>query len=1011
MRLIDFCLKKPLVVCIFAMAIFIIGFFCMRQMSLTMLPLPEARAIQVNVTYVGASPSTVQNEITSKLVNALQSIEDVDLISANSKAGSSRINISFASLSGLQAIQRLSEINQVVSSTPLPSGANQPVVTRFSGRNGLFDFFIASKTATPLELLDYYNAKLKMPLKKIEGVSLVEVMADIQSSVVRIKVDPRKVAQYNLSLSDIKDTLNSVNQSLPAGSLAITGHNYLINIAAKTDSLPSIANIIIGQARRIIRVKDIASISYEDVNIVPLTRSRLNGQHVIGVELDSTGSSDPIRITQQVKNLLNKARASLPPGMKIIESYNSGELIHNAIMDVFVTILIAAFLVIVICLLFLGRFRNTLIPIVTIPICLSGAFIFLSLFSFSINMFTLLAMVVAIGLVVDDAIVVVEHITIYVEQGMRLDQAVVRGSKEIAVTIIGITLTLVAVYLPTLFMTNVFAIWYQQFTVTLAVCVLLSGLLALTLAPLMCHYLLTADAPNRYQVSFQQKLNRVIAGYHYLLEHVLTYKKTALLLTAMLIAGGIYYCLLIPKSILPKDPTISVLATVHPAPGDTVDTLMIRMQKAFANFRVNDKRIFERYMTASIDPDTGVLTGSFRAFSALPYVKEIPELTEQMNHYIKTKTKLNASAVLHEMFTFGSNGDIALLIQDSNEQRALHAAKKIGTALKGKPQFLSVDVGSPPIQPQYNIKINVAKAYRAGISPADLRSLLSLYLGGGKLSNDVAIGSESVPIYLQLANPYLHDPNVLQLLTIKNNQGKRLPVSDFASLKMQPQATVITTVNNRPSVAININLAKGYSISDGLPLVEQALDHQGPGVMHRYIGLVTEYIKNNKNATMVFLFGILAVYLLLTLLFNSLLDPFIILFTVPFSLIGGALSLYVINGTINIVSIIALITLVGLITKHGVLIVYFANVEQRKGLSILDAIMTASAHRFRPIMMTTLAMAAGSLPLIFATGMGYMMRMQLGVVLCAGLLIGTIFSLFIVPLVYLLLKQIRERNK
>ncbi len=373
-------------------------------------------------------------------------------------------------------------------------------------------------------------------------------------------------------------------------------------------------------------------------------------------------------------------------------------------------------------------------------------------------------------------------------------------------------------------------------------------------------------------------------------------------------------------------------------------------------------------------------------------------------------SKLNAAAKADQFFNFGGQGDISFIVQDKSIGKTLDKAHLIADELRKKPMFLNIDVAAAPIQPQYVIKINTAKVERAGVSQVDLRRILSIYLAGGKLPNDIMINGQSVPIYMQLSPYYLHNINNLQLLTIRNNNGKVLPITNFIDLQLVAKPTVILTTNNIPRVEVDITLAKSFSISDAIPIIDQVISNKAPGIIYQYVGAVRDYFINNRNALIAFVFGVLMVYLVLALLFNSLLDPFIILFTVPFSLIGGALSLYFINGTVNIVSSIALITLVGLITKHGVLVVQFANAEVSKGKSIKEAVLSSAASRFRPIMMTTLAMVAGALPLIFAVGMGYKMRMQLGVVLATGLLIGTLFSLFIVPLVYLEMKKVAKKG-
>ncbi len=497
MSLINFCLKRPMVVLILSASLFIFGLFSLKYLSIKLVPLMQSDSVNIVITNVGASPSSIQNEISRKIVNALQSVQGVRLINSSSQAGKSTIDVELDPMSQIDSLQTLTAINQAVSSTSLPSRADQPIVTQTGWRNGLFSFSLYSNTNTPLQLLDYYNEHLQMQLKSIQGVAEIDVASDISKPIIRIKLDPQKLEKYHLAVLDIKNTLDALNQSLPVGKIVVNNRPYLLTIETETASVPAIENLIIGKQyaqgrpnsdnQPIIYLKDVAQVSYEDALINKVKMAYMDGRNALSVSLIGKGQGDPILVTEKVQSILKNSEKMLPPGMHIKVVHDNGVLIKTAIIEVLWTIGLTALLVILICFGFLGRFRNTLIPVITIPICLSGTLLFLLMFGFSVNMFSLLAMVVAIGLVVDDAIVVVEHITVYLEKGNSVKDAVIQGAKEISTTIVGITLTLVAVYIPTLFMTGVYALWYQQFTVTLAICVLISGVLALTLSPLMSY--------------------------------------------------------------------------------------------------------------------------------------------------------------------------------------------------------------------------------------------------------------------------------------------------------------------------------------------------------------------------------------------------------------------------------------------------------------------------------------------------------------------------------------------
>ncbi len=1010
MRLTNACLKKPLVVFIITLALFFIGVFSLRYIPMDLVPLPTSQSVNIEVDYAGASPSIIENQITKKLVTAIQSLPHIDSIDAKSLSGVSKVSIQLAPINKLESIKVFTAISQAVSTTSLPSQAEKPILTQGDSESSLISFILYSDTGTPLQLYNYYQSHLKLKIKKIQGVSRVDLTSDITNPVVRIKLNPEKMQQYNLNVLAVKNTLEAQNQNYPLGNLALDQHSYMISINAKTSSLPAIEDMVVGMSGdaknangHIVHLKDIADVSYENQDIVAKDKVLFGKHNALSVTLVAEGQADPINVSKSVTSMLHNEQKTLPPGMHLKVYQNSGELVQSSIDEVLWTIALTALLVAIICFAFLGRCSSTFIPIITIPICLAGTLLFLALFGFSINLFTLLAMVIAIGIVVDDAIVMVEHITVNLEKGMPLYKAVSEGAKDIALTIIGITLTLCVVYIPTLFMSGFFAIWYQQFTVTLAMCVLISGVLALTLSPVMCRYLLTDHKLNRYQQVFNKTFDSIVACYQRLLTFILKRKKTALLVIASFIACGLLAAMQLPKDIMAKDPNTFVNFQINADVNDTPKLLADKIQRALSPFLAHDKRINLRYTSTSTDKESGKLTGKYQLSLYPRYLKQAPHIAELANQYLQKHTHLDGSASVGRFFQFGSDSDISIAVLGDTSSEALTKAQRLLSLLKKNPMFLSVDLDSAPVKPQYSVQVDSERALQAGLSEADIRNSLQLLLNGNKLSNKMSIAGQSVPIVVQVDNHYRQSLDGLQYLTIKNKENKTLRLKDYIHISFHPEPMVLQSLNGYASTQININLAKGYSMSNALEVINQTVAQKAPGTMYQYVGSVKEYFQNNKNAIIAFVLGIVGVYLILALLFNSLMDPFIILFTVPFSLIGGALSLYLVGGTINIVTTIALITLVGLITKHGVLVVQFANQERSRGLSRWQAILNASANRFRPIMMTTLAMMMGSLPLVFAQGQGYLMREQLGLVLFSGLIVGTLFSLFIVPLVYLLL--------
>ena len=1026
MKGVNFCIQRPLIPFVFALLLLLVGIFSAFTIPLSLFPEFKNSSVSISINYSGASAVTVEKEITNKLVNTLKNINNVDTISANSQNGQSNIQINFKPMSDLEFISELSSINQAIQSAKLPNSASQPQINSASSFSSLVSVAIFSSKYTSFELANYAQENLFPALQAVPGVTKIRFDAD--SSVVRIKLNPQKLAQYGLSPTDVSKVLDDLNSSQPAGSFVINEHEFIINILSPFTSLPNIENLVITvqnplskntslegglkqitKVKKLIYLKNIASVSFESSAINPAAIGNYNGETAFILTAMSSKTANPFLAVNEIKKVLSEAKNTLPEGVYIKTLSDSAVTMSDSLYEVLITILVSTLLVVLICFIFLGRFRSTLIPAVTIPICLLGSIIFLSLLGFSLNMLTLLAMVLAIGLVVDDAIVVVEHISAYIEKGLSVKASVIKGTREISVTIIGITITILAVYVPIAFMQGQAAVLYQQFAAAIALCIFISGILALTLSPVMCLYLLKQSNPNKTQQLSTHVLQRSIFYYQKILTFILKYRWLTMIIFLLLILVALSGVMKLPAKVYPLEPNGSIDITLQSSPADNIDGLQRKALKIVEPF-LKDKRLQYYAVDTTADAVTGKLTADITLRYKIRYLKQLNEIVSQINHYFQgSYSNLNISARLSPFVSMSGNADfVFVLLGTNNQDQVDKQAQQVIGELKQNPIFVDVDNNITGRQIQFELDVNVVKAEQLGISQQDIKAFLSTYLGGSQLKNELQIKGQNVPIIVQLDTKYLKDPKSLALLQIKSNTGKWYNIGSFVSLKTVAARPFIVTINGLPSVQISANISKGYSLKNAIEMVDELLPRIVPNLQYEYQQDAKTYLENTNSSIWVFVFGIIIIYLTLMILFNSFIDPFIILLTVPFSVVGGALSLYLVDGSFNVFSIIGLITLVGLITKHGVLIVQFANHQMAEGKSVFEAIHFATEHRFRPILMTTFAMMLGAIPLVFAGGLGYAAHQNLGIVIVFGLIVGTFFSLFVVPIVYTLLKRSKQ---
>lgn len=1011
---VDLCIKQKLIIYICAIALCLLGLFCLFKVSVTSFPQLSFNRINIHLSYSGASAYTMESQVTSKVVDALKGTENIREISATSRAGRDIIRLRLDSIEDTDLIETKINIMEAISASHLPAAVSQPRIEEAAGRSGLITYIITSNTFTNFELDNFVQAQLYPKFISLPGVS---IYLSSEDPVIRVKLNPAMIAKFNLNLLAISQLVNTSYKDNPLGELYIDKQNYTLGLKNHVTTLNQLENLIIGyNSAGPVYLKNIAKVSFEPQEITPDIYTGFNGHPAVTMSLFTKSSADPFAISTKTREEVRKLKNNLQEKINITPIFDTVKNMKASIHEVLWTIFIASVLVLLIALMFLGRLRTTIIPIITIPICLLGTVFIINLLGYTINVITLLALVIAVGLVVDDAIVVVENITRYLELGHKKHEAIILGTSNIALTIIGITLTLLAAYLPIVLCQGPFITLIKNFAVPLACAVFISGIVALTLTPVMSLHLVNDNKPNNYQIKFEKILNKLIAYYHNLLKVVLNKPYFSIFIILCLIFLSIYAALKLPQQFFPKDPNGTVAITILDNGQDSIESLREK-SKQFKKFyqqpSVNYFALDVRH-----DKDTGRLGAQLNINYKDSYLHQTISIADEINQFIQQENITNASAKIHKFSNWGSGADFSFRIigTSNNIELTNKIARKLTKIMRNNSAlFTTVDNTINLPRKQIEFDINTVKAAKFGIYQPDISRLLSTYYGGYSLDNNFSIDGLSVPIILQLENNELKNPSSINDLLIQSATTHQLyPLSNFVSLNTTANPEMIDTFDGHPTVEINAALNTNTSLNQAINYAKNLIQQVTPNVQFQFTGNTADYLEGNSQRNLIIILGVLSIYFLLAILFNSLVDPFIILLTVPFSILGGALSLYLINGSINLYSTLGLITLIGLITKHGVLIVQFANQELKKNnnlnnstqhITVHTAILRATQHRFRPIIMTTLAMTLGALPLVFSSNLMYVARRELGTVIIGGLIIGTVFSLFIVPLVYSLIKK------
>ena len=1005
MQLAETSIRRPVFATVLSLLIVLIGAVSFNGLTVREYPKIDEPVVSVTTTFAGASSEVMEAQVSKVLEDSLSGIEGVDVITSASRQERSQITVRFtltrdADAAAADVRDKVTRVRQ-----RLPQGIDEPVIAKVEAESFPVIFLaLSSDTHNALQLSEMANTLVKPVLQTAPGAAEVNIYGERKFSM-RIWIDPDKLAAYKLTVQDLEDALRRANLEVPAGRIESAQREFDVTAATDLQRPQEFTQVVIrsvnGQA---IRIGDVARV--QEAPVDERSFVRLNGRDAVGLGVVRQSTANPLDLSKGVRALLDKLRRDLPPGVQIEVANDNSVFIDQSIKAVFVTIVEASVLVALVIFVFLRTLRASLIPLITIPVSLIGTFAMMALAGFSINTLTLLALVLAIGLVVDDAIVMLENIYRHIEEGLPPFQAAIKGAREVGFAIVAMTMTLVAVYAPLAFSPGRTGRLFTEFALALAGAVVVSGVVALTLSPMMSSLLLRHNPkPSWFDTHMDALLNRVTRTYSRLLAWSLG--KRYLVLVVMLASGAVSWWVLgdIKRELAPLEDRGVVLARVNAPDGATLaytDRYVKSVERIAEDFPE-----FDRIFATVGNPTVSQANVFFRAKPWDERSRTTLEMARAMSPKFAAVPGVSAAPITPPSLGqgFRSQPIEFVIITSESYQELAQTVRAFQDELAKNPGFVQVDTDLRLNKPEIKLEVDRERAADMGVSVDVIARAIESMLGGRKVTR-YKRGGEQYDVIVQTTPSGRDTPDDIEKIFVRGKAAELVPLSALVKIREVVVPRELIHFGQRRSATITSNLSADYSVGEALNFMDATAQKVlKPGYATDLNGISREFKKSSDSLTLVFALALLFIFLVLAAQFESFVDPFVILFSVPLSMAGALLALKWSGGTLNVFSQIGLITLVGLITKHGILMVEFANQLREQGMETLAAIQQSATQRLRPIMMTTGAMVLGAVPLAIATGAGAESRQQIGWVIVGGMSLGTLLTVFVVPTMYTLLAR------
>ena len=1004
-------INRPVLATVLSLLIVIFGVIGYTSLGVRDYPSVDNPVISVRCSFPGANADVIETQITEPLEAAVNGIPGIRAISSSSRDGSSSINIEFNLEVDLETAAN--DVRDKVSGAMrrLPQDVDPPVVEKSDAdAQSIFSITLQSETRDIIDLSEFAEINFKERLQTISGVSSVGVWGSRRYSI-RMRMDPILLAAYKITPLDVRQAVSRENVELPSGMVEGSTMELTVRTLGRLRTIDDFNNlIIIRSGERIVRFSDIGSAEVDAEN----TRSILkrNGVPMVACVLVPQPGANYINIVDEAKRVVEELKKTIPEDIEVGVGFDNTIFIRESISEVKMTILQAFLLVILIIFLFLRNWRTTLIPIIAIPISVIGAFFIMYIAGFSINILTLLAIVLSIGLVVDDAIVVMENIYTKIERGMPPKEAAIEGSKEIFFAVIATTITLVAVFFPIVFLQGVTGRLFREFSIVIAGAVIISSFVALTFTPMISSKLLKRNAQEgrfyKWTEPFFVWLNSVYASS---LEKFMKRRWTAIVFLVAAFGIIVYFWATIPSEMAPLEDRSMINVSNTAQEGATYD-YMLNYTDDLYNVIKEEVPEAENVLQMVGMGGRNRANFSISLVGPLNRARGQQEIADELSPKVAKLT--GARSFVNQQQTFGGRRG-GMPIQYVIQAKNLDSLKKVIplflSEVAQSDVFSNSDVNLKFTKPELSINIDRDKASLMGISIQNIAQTLQLSMSEQRIGYFIRNGKQ-YQIMSQIDQSMRNKPVDLANIYVRSDAGELVQLDNLITMEESSMPPQLFRYNRFVSATVSAALAKGYTLGDGIEEMDKIADNvlNPDNFTTTLSGQSKDFVESTSSLLFAFLLALVLIYLVLSAQFESFRDPLIIMFTVPLALFGALLSIKISGQTMNIFSQIGLIMLIGLVSKNGILMVEFANQRKLAGLDKLSAIKDSAASRFRPILMTSLSTILGILPMVFATGAGAESRISMGVAVAGGLIFSTFFTLYIIPAMYSYISSSKNIN-
>ena len=1017
MFLTDLSIKRPVVASVMSLVLVIFGLFTFNQIPTDELPDVQPPVVTIQTEYKGASAEIIDTQITQKIEDFIGGTPGLETIDSFSEDESSRITLTFENNLDLDDVTNdvRSSVARVLDN--LPDGAEQPEIFKQSaGMRTTMWLSFNSDTMTDLELTDYADRYLTDLFSTVDGVGRVRLGGERELSL-RVWLDPLALAARDLTTQEVESVLRKENVEFPAGRIESKDVDLTIKLDKAYNNLETYKKLPLKRARdgSIITLSDIARVELGAESIRTLFKG--NGKQVVGIGIYQQSDANTIKVANGIKSKIKEVRPGLPPGTSLEVSFDRSNYIKAAIKEVYKTLFIALILVTIIIYLFLGNIRALVVPIIALPVSLISTFLSIYFFDFSINLFTLMALVLAIGIVVDDAIVMLENIVRRIELGDTPLVAAYKGAKQVSFAIIATTVVLVAVFVPLVFIKGITGVLFTQTAITLASAVVISSFVALSLSPMIGSKVLKKNMnKSKIVIKFEKFLKNITLVYKQSLITWVRKRKIIISFLGIVLSLTIFLFNYAPKELIAPEDRGAFFVIVKAPQGsgfnftkskaEDIENLLLpsvgngeyrKLIMRVPGFGKSAKQVNSGFIIVLLEPwakrdrhGVKIMRESFGKISQVPGVLAFPIMPQGIR-------------------TGGVESPVQFVILGNTYDQLIEWKNVIKKEARKNPGLTSIQDDFDLNKPQLNVKIDQKKAADLGVSTEDIGRTIETIFGSKRVTNFTKEGKE-YSIILQGDIKDRQEPDSISKVFVRsNNNGKLVSVSNLISYNEEGQSPFLARYNRQKAVTISARLVGDYSLDEALNFLVKVVENNTPEAKVAYKGESEEYKKTNTELYIIFILALVTAYLAMCAQFESWRHPLTIMLTVPLAILGGLLGILVVGSSLNIYSQIALIILIGLSAKNGILIVEFANQLRKEGKNLETSIIEAASIRFRPILMTSLSTIIGVLPLILGSGPGAASRLTVGITIFGGMLFSTFFTLYVIPTIYSIIGKNSQR--